>query len=596
MLASTSPPRRSRRRAHDPYDNARVVLIRGLLRAAAARAHQDPGALRLLHRRRRHPARCALDRRATSRSPTGTRSTRARRSTRIYLRSGQPRPRATSRPGEKGARSCERCARRRRGGGLRGAELLRPRAARAADAEDALDARRPSRGPRSSTRRTLGQFQVIREQAGTFADSIKLWSEHEHPATASAKPTGRSMAQQKEMIAGHFTRSRAKETGRRSSTPSCPATSPSCCSPSTCCRAAGDQRAAVGHARQVGAYITEAEKLGHSEDVCTYVKCDIGMLQARGNIGPDGHQKLPEPDLLLLSYTGCFTFMKWFELLREEYKCPVAMLHVPYQGDGTITPEMREYVVDQLKKRSSPPSSRSPGKKLDEDDLAERSASSARPRTTSWPCSSPRHNKPRPSTATSAASITSGRSSRPSAAPRTRSTTTASCAPRSRSASPSGSAPSRPTGPMNKRSTASWSRARPTGPASASSGRCSRRGRRRRWRAPTRRSAGLRPRLPPRPERPLETLAEYCLGCYTNLNLPTRIDLLEKYVKRVRGRRLPHQLGEELQLVLGGAALILREVEKRTGVPGGFIESDLVDPRYFSARPTSRTASRATSR
>jgi len=24
-------------------------------------------------------------------------------------------------------------------------------------------------------------------------------------------------------------------------------------------------------------------------------------------------------------------------------------------------------------------------------------------------------------------------------------------------------------------------------------------------------------------------------------------------------------------------------VEERTGVPGGFIESDLVDPRYFSA-------------
>jgi benzoyl-CoA reductase subunit B len=29
--------------------------------------------------------------------------------------------------------------------------------------------------------------------------------------------------------------------------------------------------------------------------------------------------------------------------------------------------------------------------------------------------------------------------------------------------------------------------------------------------------------------------------------------------------------------------VILREVEKRTGKPGAFIESDLVDPRYFSA-------------
>lgn len=28
---------------------------------------------------------------------------------------------------------------------------------------------------------------------------------------------------------------------------------------------------------------------------------------------------------------------------------------------------------------------------------------------------------------------------------------------------------------------------------------------------------------------------------------------------------------------------MLREVERRTGRPAGFIESDLVDPRYFSA-------------
>jgi benzoyl-CoA reductase subunit B len=28
---------------------------------------------------------------------------------------------------------------------------------------------------------------------------------------------------------------------------------------------------------------------------------------------------------------------------------------------------------------------------------------------------------------------------------------------------------------------------------------------------------------------------------------------------------------------------MLRQIEDRTGLPGGFIESDLVDPRYFSA-------------
>ena len=32
-----------------------------------------------------------------------------------------------------------------------------------------------------------------------------------------------------------------------------------------------------------------------------------------------------------------------------------------------------------------------------------------------------------------------------------------------------------------------------------------------------------------------------------------------------------------------GQLLILQEIEKRTGKPGAFIETDLVDPRYFSA-------------
>ena len=53
--------------------------------------------------------------------------------------------------------------------------------------------------------------------------------------------------------------------------------------------------------------------------------------------------------MLLLSYTGCFTFMKWFELLREQYKCETIMLHTPYMGDGKITKNMTDYMVKQLK-------------------------------------------------------------------------------------------------------------------------------------------------------------------------------------------------------------------------------------------------------
>ena len=101
-------------------------------------------------------------------------------------------------------------------------------------------------------------------------------------------------------------------------------------------------------------YILEAERSGHSEDVCTYVKCDIGMLQS-GNIGPTG-TRLPKPDLLLLSYTGCYTFMKWFELLREQYDCPTVFLQIPYQGDGTLAPEpFVEDLRTRLLEKTIPP-------------------------------------------------------------------------------------------------------------------------------------------------------------------------------------------------------------------------------------------------
>jgi benzoyl-CoA reductase subunit B len=85
------------------------------------------------------------------------------------------------------------------------------------------------------------------------------------------------------------------------------------------------------------------------------------------------------------------------------------------------------------------------------------------------------------------------------------------------------------------------------------------------------------------PDRPLETLAEYCMGCYTNLNLPSRVDLLSKYVTEYSADGFLINSVKSCNSFSAGQLMILREVEKRSGLPGGFIESDLVDPRYFSA-------------
>jgi benzoyl-CoA reductase subunit B len=84
------------------------------------------------------------------------------------------------------------------------------------------------------------------------------------------------------------------------------------------------------------------------------------------------------------------------------------------------------------------------------------------------------------------------------------------------------------------------------------------------------------------PEHPLESLADYCLGCYTNLNFPQRIDMICKYLDEYQADGLLINSIKSCNSFSAGQLLILREVEKRTGKPAAFIESDLVDPRYFS--------------
>ena len=53
-----------------------------------------------------------------------------------------------------------------------------------------------------------------------------------------------------------------------------------------------------GMRKKSGKLIMDAERDGHSEDVCTYVKADLGMMLG-GEIGPTG-EALPKPDILLL--------------------------------------------------------------------------------------------------------------------------------------------------------------------------------------------------------------------------------------------------------------------------------------------------------
>ena len=84
------------------------------------------------------------------------------------------------------------------------------------------------------------------------------------------------------------------------------------------------------------------------------------------------------------------------------------------------------------------------------------------------------------------------------------------------------------------------------------------------------------------PSRPLESLAEYCMNCYTNLNIPQRIDLLSKCITDYEADGYITNSIKSCNSFSAGQLGMMREIEDRLEVPVGFIESDLVDPRYFS--------------
>ena len=85
------------------------------------------------------------------------------------------------------------------------------------------------------------------------------------------------------------------------------------------------------------------------------------------------------------------------------------------------------------------------------------------------------------------------------------------------------------------------------------------------------------------PDDPLGTLADYCMGCYTNQSLPQRVAMLASYVKKYEADGVLVNSVKSCNSFSAGQLVMLREVEKRTGVAGSFIETDLVDARYFSA-------------
>ncbi len=337
-----------------------------------------------------------------------------------------------------------------------------------------------------------------------------------------------------------------------------------------------------GMRKKSGGYIKEAEKYGHSEDVCTYVKCDIGMM-LKGNIGPTG-EKLPDPDLLLLSYTGCFTFMKWFENLERMYPgVPVALIHTPYQEDGQIKPEMTEYMVKQLTDEVIPKLEKVSGKKLDVDKLKDILRNSAEAEELIVKIFESTKNRPSPIDAYFAGvyyigPINIGFRGTPEAVIYYQ-----ELYKEIQIRIKKGQGPITPEGEMKEEKF----RLVVEGPPNWTSFREF-------WKlfydmgavivasSYTKVGGVYDMGFRHDPENPLVTLAEYCMTCYTNLNLPQRIDLLEKCITDYAADGYLTNSIKSCNSFSAGQLMMMRDLEERLEIPVGFIESDLVDPRYFS--------------
>ena len=334
--------------------------------------------------------------------------------------------------------------------------------------------------------------------------------------------------------------------------------------------------------KKSGGYIKEAERHAHSEDVCTYVKCDVGMMM-KGNIGPTG-LKIPEPDILLLSYTGCFTFLKWFETLKREYpNATVIMVHTPYQENAEMTPEMTQYMVKQLREVVIPKMEEVTGIKYDEAKLKRHLVLSKEAEDWITKIFDTTKHKPSPIDAYFAGvyyigPINIGFRGTQEAVDYYKELY-AEIQERIRL----GLGPITPEGEMKEEKY----RLVVEGPPNWTSFREF-------WKifydmgavivASSYTKVGGVYDMGWRhdADRPLESLAEYCMNCYTNLNIPQRIDLLSKCIEDYDADGYVTNSIKSCNSFSAGQLGMMREIEDRLEVPVGFIESDLVDPRYFS--------------
>jgi benzoyl-CoA reductase subunit B len=323
-----------------------------------------------------------------------------------------------------------------------------------------------------------------------------------------------------------------------------------------------------------GDFILRAEDMGYSSDVCGYVKNDVGMMLT-GNVGPSG-TRIPPPDLLLCTYCGCTTFIKWFEALAHFYNVPLVMIDTPYQRDGEITEPDVQYLVSQFKELITL-CEKMTGISFDEEKLRGIVARSRDAEDLWVDVLHSARRRPSPIDAYFEAVFFM--------APIYVLRGTAACVDyyrvvlkelEERIALGVGPVPDErfrvvvegpPPWPHFR---TFWEMFKHWGVVAVASSYSKVGGF---W------DRGFRHD----PDHPLESIAEYCLRCYTNQSLPQRTELLRSYVDEYDADGIVIHSVKSCRSFSVGQADMRERFTRDHNIPTLLIESDLVDPRYFQA-------------
>ncbi len=326
-----------------------------------------------------------------------------------------------------------------------------------------------------------------------------------------------------------------------------------------------------GIKKVAGPNILKAEDFGYSSDVCGYVKNDVGLYLSDRQ-SPFG--RLPKPDLLVCNYSGCNTFIKWFEALAEFYGCEMFMLDIPYVREAAPSKEDREYVVRQLEELAEV-CARISGKPFDRDRLRRVVALSAEAEGTWSKIMHMAEKRPSPFDAYFEAVFFM--------APMNVLRGTEDCVRYQEAVlAEMSERADHGIGPVPEEKVrvvfegpppwphfrAFWELFKRWGVASVAS---------------TYAKVGgvFEYGFRHDPARPLESIADYAMTCYTNLHWGLRRELIQRYVEDFEADALViHSVKSCRSFSVGQADL--REVfSHELGVPTLMVESDLADPRYF---------------